>query len=553
MKGQRMAYLMLFSCVTLLVAAHAVDDGGGPVVHTTAGRVRGFRQQLNGKVVNSFTGIRYGKAPVGALRFRKPQPAESWTGIADATQPAPACNQVNFDPWSIAQDSRAHTEDCLFLNVWSPARNKNTSDLAVMVWIHGGAFQFGSSSLSIYDGAFLAAYGDVVIVSMNYRLGALGFLNGGTQNVPGNQGHLDQSLALHWVRDNIGAFGGDRGSVTLFGESAGSVSVEFHLLSPDSKALFQRAIMQSGALCSHTQRANDPRLLMKLHRFAVHLNCTNSPEPDFPLQMNVIECLRRSDPEHLQVAERSICPSEVCFRTVFGVPSLQSEPCTTEYQGNKDILIGHVVNEGGMLVYGSFPAVFQAGSPQNLTKTETVFLLAPLLSPPSPELLDELHNLYTRDIEDTDFEKLRRAIQDAWGDRIITCPSKETSVRLSSNSDNSVFYYILNHTSSSSSQKPWNGMSHLDDVLYVFGRPVVQKASSDDQNYSKKLMGLWTSFAKYGKQHLVEAYQWPQLLPGNLAALKITNRPPEQTTLNLGDRCRFWSRVYLLQNQYDHS
>ncbi|KAG0409780.1 hypothetical protein HPB47_013109 [Ixodes persulcatus] len=198
MKGQRIAYLTLLSCVALVVAAHAVDDKEGPVVHTTAGCVRGFRQQLNGKVINSFTGIRYGKAPIGALRFREPQPAESWTGIADATRPAPLCTQVNLDPWSIAQDNRAHTEDCLFLNVWSPAMNNNTSDLAVMVWIHGGAFQFGSSSLSIYDGAFLAAYGDVVIVSMNYRLGALGFLGGGTQNIPGNQGHLDQSLALHW-------------------------------------------------------------------------------------------------------------------------------------------------------------------------------------------------------------------------------------------------------------------------------------------------------------------------------------------------------------------
>ncbi|KAM7315078.1 acetylcholinesterase-like [Ixodes scapularis] len=87
-------------------------------------------------------------------------------------------------------------------------------------------------------------------------------------------------------------------------------------------------------------------------------------------------------------------------------------------------------------------------------------------------------------------------------------------------------------------------MAHVEDVLYVFGRPVAEKASSEDQNYSKKLMGLWTSFAKHGKNHLVEAYQWPQLLPGNLAALKITSREPEQTLLNIGDRCRFWNRLH---------
>ncbi|KAG0432286.1 hypothetical protein HPB47_020976 [Ixodes persulcatus] len=103
MKGQRSAYLFLLTCAALTAVVHADDDGEGPVVHTTTGCVRGFRQLLNGKTVNSFTGIRYGKAPVGALRFREPQPAEPWTGVADATRPAPACTQVNIDPWSIAQ------------------------------------------------------------------------------------------------------------------------------------------------------------------------------------------------------------------------------------------------------------------------------------------------------------------------------------------------------------------------------------------------------------------------------------------------------------------
>uniref|UniRef100_A0A4D5RN04 Carboxylic ester hydrolase n=1 Tax=Ixodes scapularis TaxID=6945 RepID=A0A4D5RN04_IXOSC len=553
MKGQRSAYLFLHTCVALAAVAHADDDGEGPVVHTTTGCVRGFRQLQNGKTVNSFTGIRYGKAPVGALRFREPQPAEPWTGVADATKPAPACTQVNIDPWSIAQDSPVHTEDCLFLNVWSPASSNNASDLAVMVWIHGGSSSFGSSSLNIYDGALLAAFGHVVVVSMNYRLGSLGFFYGGTQHAPGNQGHLDQALALHWVRDNIAAFGGDRERVTLFGESSGSISVEFHLLSPISKALFQRAVMQSGAMCRYASRASDPRLLTKVHRMAMYLNCTNTSEPDSRLHENLIECLQQADPVHVRVAERLVCPSNLCFGTVFRVPTLPSDPCATEYQGNKDILIGHVVNEGGGLVSGFFPGVFRADWPKNLTKIETFLLLAPLLSPPSPQLLDELRDLYTRDLGDRDFEKLRRAVQDAWGDKIITCSSKETSMRLASNRDYSVFYYILNYTSSSSPKKPWYGMTHVDDVLYIFGRPVVEKASSDDQTYSRKLMELWTSFAKHGKQHLVEAYHWPQLMPGNFAALKITNRPPEQTTLNLGDRCRFWSRLHLHHNQSELS
>ncbi|KAM7315081.1 cholinesterase 1-like [Ixodes scapularis] len=553
MKGQRSAQLLLVSCVALTAAAYASHDGEGPVVQTTAGRVRGFPQQLNGKVVNTFTGIRYGKAPVGALRFREPQPAEPWTDVADATRPAPVC--IQFDTYirklSREQGIKLQTEDCLFLNVWSPARNNSASDLAVMVWIHGGAFRSGSSSFPIYDGALLAAYGDVVVVSMNYRLGPLGFLYGGREDVPGNQGHLDQLLALHWVRDNIAAFGGDQGRVTLFGESAGSMSVDFHLSSPVSGALFEKAIMQSGAMCTHSDRASDPRLLTKVKKIAMYLNCTTSSEPETGLQENVIECLRQADPLHIRVAEGLVCPDLLCFVTVFGVPSLENEPCSAEYQGSKDILIGHVVNEGGFFAWRSFPEVFHAGSPKNLTKIETLILLAPLVSPSSPKLLDELHQIYTQDLGDTDYEKLRRAVQDAWGDKFVTCSSKEASMRLASNTDYSVFYYILNHTSSSSPQKPWYGMSHVEDVLYVFGRPIVEKASSDDQNYSKKLMGLWTSFAKHGKKHLVEAYEWPPLLPGNLAALKITNREPERTVLRFGDRCRFWDRLY--HSQLDFS
>ncbi|CAN7944571.1 unnamed protein product, partial [Ixodes hexagonus] len=446
-------------------------------------------------------------------------------------------------------DRSSQTEDCLFLNVWSPARNTNASDLAVMVWIHGGALYFGSSSLSAYDGALLAAYGDIIVVSMNYRLGSLGFLYGGTPSAPGNQGHLDQLLALRWVSDNIAAFGGDRGRVTLFGESSGSTSVEFHLLSPISKALFQRAIMQSGALCGHASRASDPRVLAKAHSLASYLNCTSTSEPDSRLQENVIGCLRRADPVHLRALEGVVCPGQYCFRTVFGVPSLHNEPCGAEYPGSKDILIGHVVNEGGLFAFTYFPAVFSANSPKNLTKTEMLLLLAPLLTPPSPQLLNEVHNLYTGDLGDTDFEKLRLTIQDAWGDKVITCSSIETSVRLAGNTENAVFYYVLNHTSPSLAKKPWYGMTHVEDVLYVFGRPIVEKAPSVDQNYSKKLMRLWTSFAKFGRRYLLEEYGWPRPLPGNLAALKITNRPPERATLELGDRCSFWKRLYLHHNQ----
>ncbi|KAG0440778.1 hypothetical protein HPB47_016180 [Ixodes persulcatus] len=205
MDGSTTTCFLLLSWGALTNLVRTNDPVDGPLVHTTVGAVRGFSQRLRGTVVNTFIGIRYGKAPTGELRFREPQPAEPWNGVLNATGTPPACIQTNVYlrvEWAVP-DEAEQSEDCLFLNVWSPDAPPSTSNLTVMVWIHGGGFHQGSSSLPVYDGAFLAAYGHVVVVSMNYRLGSLGFLHGSTQSAPGNQGHLDQALALRWVQDNI--------------------------------------------------------------------------------------------------------------------------------------------------------------------------------------------------------------------------------------------------------------------------------------------------------------------------------------------------------------
>ncbi|KAG0432293.1 hypothetical protein HPB47_020983 [Ixodes persulcatus] len=560
-KGARRARSAMVAPLTNLVRTN--DPVDGPLVHTTVGAVRGFSQRLRGTVVNTFIGIRYGKAPTGELRFREPQPAEPWNGVLNATGTPPACIQTNVylrrrrstslslghsrdetnrmkataasdqgvgrrllkiqkterrddRPWEISVahrgshcprrnedgatserrrsgtqpfrprasgsqlpptptgassghegradwparslswhvstspfsrylrrlrcawrhymisgprapahfrrlthrrnchifplfsditweapclafghlrwsleaafrcrpgwkkaavksgkiiESKVNTGalldgallksgrddlrppagadaefDCLFLNVWSPDAPPSTSNLTVMVWIHGGGFHQGSSSLPVYDGAFLAAYGHVVVVSMNYRLGSLGFLHGSTQSAPGNQGHLDQALALRWVQDNIASFGGDPGSVTLFGESAGSHSVHFHLLSPVSRPPFQRAIMQSGSLCTRSTKYSDQRRLAKAHYFARYLNCTRSSDPYDYLQEDEIECLRRVDTRQIRGAEELACSGRNCFRAIFGTSSLP-DPCVADDSGDKDILIGTVENE----------------------------------------------------------------------------------------------------------------------------------------------------------------------------------------------------------------
>ena len=216
------------------------------IVSTAQGRLEGV---IEGGIVR-FRGIPFAAAPVGERRFRPPEPVEPWSGVRPATRPGARSWQASGGITAMLGDtSEAMDEDCLFLDVTTPGCDD--SRRPVMVWIHGGGFTSGSGSTPWYDGASLSERGDVVVVTINYRLGALGFLWLGDLDPryasSGVNGLLDQAAALRWVRENIAAFGGDPQNVTIFGESAGAMSVVTHLALPTSAGLFRRAIAQSGA------------------------------------------------------------------------------------------------------------------------------------------------------------------------------------------------------------------------------------------------------------------------------------------------------------------
>jgi para-nitrobenzyl esterase len=233
-----------------------LDSG---LVHIADGRLQGAA--ASGYVL--FQGIPYAAPPVGPLRWQPPAPVAPWPGIRDATAPRPRCVQdVSRDPgWG-----RKTSEDCLTLNVWVPA---GAVGLPVMFWIHGGAFLNGSGEL--YGSRWLATKGRVIVVTINYRLGAPGFLaHPGVGD--GNYGLADQQAALHWVHDNIGAFGGDPGKVTIAGESAGAMSVCDHLVAPGSAGLFRAAIIQSGPCQAQADLAAARRESL---RYAARVGCAD--------------------------------------------------------------------------------------------------------------------------------------------------------------------------------------------------------------------------------------------------------------------------------------
>ncbi|XP_017783906.1 PREDICTED: venom carboxylesterase-6-like [Nicrophorus vespilloides] len=231
----------LLVVITSLLAAIDADL----LVTTHNGQIQGKSLKIkSGKEIRAFLGVRYAKPPIGELRFMPPQQLGKWIGIQYPNGNHPICTQLDlYTPGSTIQGE----EDCLFLNIYTPKVSSKL--LPVMVYIHGGGFLSGSGSSTFYGPDSLMNE-DVVLVAINYRLGALGFLSTGDEVVPGNNGLKDQNVALRWVQEHIKYFGGDPTQITIFGESAGGASVHFHVISSLSKGLFHAAISQSGTSVS---------------------------------------------------------------------------------------------------------------------------------------------------------------------------------------------------------------------------------------------------------------------------------------------------------------
>ncbi|XP_060868814.1 esterase E4-like [Metopolophium dirhodum] len=253
-----------------------------PKVHVNSGEIAGgFEYTYNGRKIYSFLGIPYASPPVQNYRFKEPQPIKPWLGIWNATIPGSACLGPDYE----SNYEIVGQEDCLYLNVYTPKLpDGNTSGylMNVVVHIHGGSFISGQGIS--YGPQYLLDINDFVYVSINYRLGILGFASTGDSVLPGNNGMKDQVAALKWIQQNIVAFGGNPKNVTITGLSAGASSVHYHLISPMSKGLFNRVILQSGSAFCHWSYAEN--VAQKTKHVANMLGCpTNN-------SVNIVECLR---------------------------------------------------------------------------------------------------------------------------------------------------------------------------------------------------------------------------------------------------------------------
>ncbi|CAN8007904.1 unnamed protein product, partial [Ixodes pacificus] len=275
------------------------------IIEIHSGLIQGFRQNVLNSTIHSFLGIPFAEPPLGPLRFRKPVPVKPWTGVKTSFELPPRCAQLRI----VSQ------EDCLYLNVWTPTLDASAG-LDVMVYFHGGVFLY-ERPLIQRDLRYMASMGDVVIVKMNYRLGAFGFLHAHNDDVPGNMGIHDMHLALLWVRRNIKSFGGDPSRITAFGSSAGAMSIGLMLTSPIASHLIQVAILQSGSPCvPMIARVNNS--LQAADELAFRTGCATGNMSVHTHGRQVVGCLRRVNVRRILKVQESMFKKLLLFLPIFG-------------------------------------------------------------------------------------------------------------------------------------------------------------------------------------------------------------------------------------------
>ncbi|XP_052022687.1 carboxylesterase 3 isoform X2 [Apodemus sylvaticus] len=475
------------------VTGHKVTQ---PEVDTPLGRVRGRQVSVKDtdRVVNVFLGIPFAQAPVGPLRFSAPLPPQPWEGVRDGSINPPMCLQ-NVEKMSGSRFTLNEklqifpiSEDCLILNIYSPTETTAGTKKPVMVWIHGGSMVVGSATSQ--DGSALAAYGDVVVVTVQYRLGIFGFLSTGEKHMPGNRAFLDVVAALRWVQGNIASFGGDPNCVTIFGNSAGGIIVSSLLLSPMSAGLFHRAISQSGVVTT--------KMMKELNAWPEAQNFANS-----------VDCSSGSPAELVQ--------------------------CLLQKEG-KD-LITHFWNTLDML--------------EHLSREDMLEILRPYLArmevPPEimPTVIDEYLD------NGSDISATRYAYQELLGDISLVIPTLNFSKYLQ-DAGCPVFLYEFQHTPSSFAKfKPaWVKADHASENAFVFGGPFLTDQSSllafpeateEEKQLSLTMMAQWSQFAHTGNPNGKGLPSWPQL--NHLEQyLEIDLEPRTGVKLKKG-RLQFWTET----------
>jgi len=424
--------------------------------------------------------------------------------ILNATKPPNSCVQIidtmfgDFEGALMWNPNTPLSEDCLYVSVWVPRpRPKNA---AVMVWVFGGGFYSGTSTLDVYDPKILVTEEQVIFVSMQYRVASLGFLFFDTPEVPGNAGLYDQLMALQWVHDNIASFGGNPDNITLFGESAGAVAVSMHLLSPLSRNLFSQAIMESGAPTAPWAVISREESILRGLRLAEAIGCPNPTKGNIP---NIISCLRNANASLLVEKEwgtLGIC--EFPFVPIVDGVILHDTPqkaLLTKNFKKTNILMGSNTEEGYYFILYYLTTLFPKEEEVKVSREEFLKAVQELNPYVNPIARQAIIFEYTDWLNPEDPVRNRDALDKMVGDYHFTCNVNEFAHRYAETGNN-VYMYYFKHRSHNNPWPSWTGVMHADEINYIFGEPLNPNFDyhPTEKELSRRIMRYWANFAKTG-------------------------------------------------------
>jgi len=478
------------------------------IADTTTGKIAG--RDKDGLLL--FAGVPFAAAPVEELRFKAPQPHGGWAGVRDATRFGAVSVQTGDSLAAIGPAPAPEwSEDCLFLNVQTPALDD--ARRPVMVWIHGGAFVNGTGAIPWYDGANFVRHGDVVVVSINYRLGALGWLELGLLDeeyaTSGNNGLLDQIAALRWVGDNIAGFGGDPGNVTIFGESAGAMSVSTLLGTPSAAGLFAKAIAQSGA--AHNVTPMDDAAAVA-EAFVAELGGGD------------IEALRTADPDRLLAAQQAVSEAMVAGRLPRRSSSAAGLPFGPVIDGT--VLARHPVEAIRDGSASSVPLLTGTNRDEwNLfglmdRHVDDVDTLVRRLGRfvDRPEALVEA---YRTARPGDDFDGLFKAVMT---DRVFRLPAIRMAEAQSAYQPEHTFLYLFEYASTAFDGRL--GSCHALEIPFVFDN--LHRAGTElltgpepPQSVATAMHSAWIAFARTGSPAVDALPDWPAYDEGDRATMVV--------------------------------